>query len=77
MSVTVPSDVQPKIDAILASGKFAGPDDVIRKAVDALAEREAFIAEVQASFEQLEAAGGTSLDDFEREMLERRSARRG
>jgi Arc/MetJ-type ribon-helix-helix transcriptional regulator len=77
MSYAIPSDVQPKIDAILAAGKFANAADVIREAVDALAQREAFVAEVQASFDQLEAGGGMSLDDFEAELMERRAARRG
>jgi Arc/MetJ-type ribon-helix-helix transcriptional regulator len=75
MSYTIPSDVEPKIDAIIANGRFNSAEEVIRKAVDALAEREAFVAEVNASFEELEAGHGVTLEVYETELKSRRESR--
>ncbi|MEX2185202.1 MAG: type II toxin-antitoxin system ParD family antitoxin [Pirellulales bacterium] len=77
MPYAIPTDVEATIDALLATGRFASADEVLRKAFVVLAERDAFVAEVSASFDELEAGGGVSLNDYEAELHERRAARHG
>jgi len=40
MNYPLPADLQQRIDAQLALGGFAGPEDVLREAIDALERRQ-------------------------------------
>jgi Arc/MetJ-type ribon-helix-helix transcriptional regulator len=47
MNYPLPGDLQQRIDAQLANGGFASPEDVLREAIDALERRQRGLAELQ------------------------------
>ncbi len=47
MSLTLPTDIQQRIQAQLASGMFTSVDDVLRQAMDTLEKRQSALGSLQ------------------------------
>jgi Arc/MetJ-type ribon-helix-helix transcriptional regulator len=56
MTYQIPPDVSERVEAYLASGVYASADDVLRKAISALDERETELASIRRGMDD-EAAG--------------------
>ena len=55
MSYRVPPDVEHLVSEQMRQGSYASEDDVLRDALDALAERNADLAAIRAGIEDMEA----------------------
>lgn len=51
MTYQIPSDVNERVEAYLASGDYANADDVLREAISALDERESDLASIRRGME--------------------------
>lgn len=71
MTYQFPTDVARQVEAFLAAGGFANEDDVLREALDALAQRNALLAELQAAHDAIEAGQGASVEDVALELREK------
>jgi hypothetical protein len=75
---TIPTDVQSLIEQELALGSYAGPEDVLRKALEALrSERESFsddadtLAGIRRGLADSASGRYKTLDDFDRDFRQR------
>jgi Arc/MetJ-type ribon-helix-helix transcriptional regulator len=55
MSDHLPTDVTRTIEALLASGKYASQDEILRDAFDALRQRDEDLAAIRAGIADMEA----------------------
>jgi len=76
MSASVPPDLQRAIDARLATGKYATPDDVLRDAIRALDHEDEEVAAIQEAIDDWQQGDeGLPLNEAFEEI--RQSIRRG
>ncbi|MBI3837037.1 MAG: type II toxin-antitoxin system ParD family antitoxin [Planctomycetia bacterium] len=55
MSYQLPSDVTQTIQSLIATGKYASQEDVLRDALDALRQRDEDLAAITAGIEDMQA----------------------
>ncbi len=55
MSYTLPADLTRTIEALIATGKYASHDEVLRNALDALRQRDEDLAAIEAGIADMEA----------------------
>lgn len=55
MNLTLPADLQNLVDEQIATGHFASSDDVLREALQLLSERQATLANLEESLQDIEA----------------------
>lgn len=70
----IPTDVTVQIDAFVASGKYASRDDVLRTAMTALStleKQKQYLAELQESYDELEAGNGVPFEEVDRRLREK------
>jgi Arc/MetJ-type ribon-helix-helix transcriptional regulator len=70
----VPADVAVRIESLVASGEYASRDDVLRDALSALstlAKQKQYLAELQESYDELEAGKGVPFEDVDRRLREK------
>ena len=68
MAYQFPADVDRQVKAILASGDFADEDEVLRKAVEALARQRQEVAAIVEGYEDVKAGRVRSLEDVDAEI---------
>jgi Arc/MetJ-type ribon-helix-helix transcriptional regulator len=71
---SMPTDVTSQIDSFLASGTYASRDEVLRdalSALSALAKQKQYLAELQESYDELEADNGTPFEEVDRRLREK------
>jgi Arc/MetJ-type ribon-helix-helix transcriptional regulator len=71
---TMPTDVTTQIDSFLASGTYTSRDDVLRDALSALtalSKQKQYLAELQKSYDELEAGNGTPFEEVDRRLREK------
>ena len=71
MSLTIPADVQDRVNAILKTGLHASEEEILRAAVAALEERDADLAAIQAGIDSLENGRARPFADFDAEFRKR------
>ena len=82
MYVTVPSDLVPFVDELVAHGTYASPEDVVRNALTNMRDRQARFDALKASMDEavseLDRGGGKPLDfdEIKRQGRERLAAYR-
>jgi putative addiction module CopG family antidote len=54
MSIQVPTDIQERVDAQIATGAFRSADEVLREAMDTLERRQRSLSELQAMVREAE-----------------------
>jgi Arc/MetJ-type ribon-helix-helix transcriptional regulator len=65
MSYQVPPDVERLVSEQMRQGSYASEDDVLRDALDALAERNADLAAIRAGIEDMEAGRVQSVSEVD------------
>ncbi|MEX0977970.1 MAG: type II toxin-antitoxin system ParD family antitoxin [Pirellulales bacterium] len=68
MSYRVPPDVEQLVSEQMRQGSYASEDDVLRDALNALAERNADLAAIRAGTEDMEAGRTKPLRDVDAEI---------
>ena len=71
---TIPNDVAIKIDSYIASGNYKSRDEVLRDAMSALdmqLKQRELLAELQESYDELEAGKGTPFEEVDRRLREK------
>lgn len=54
MSLTIPADIQSRVNAPLGTGRYASQEDILRAAVSALEEQNADLAAIQCGIDDME-----------------------
>lgn len=70
MNVDLGSDLEQRIQERMATGKYSSAEDVIRKALDSLANRDQLIADIEASLEDEQRGDVLPLKELDRRMRE-------
>jgi Arc/MetJ-type ribon-helix-helix transcriptional regulator len=71
---TIPIDVTNQIESFLASGEYESRDAVLRDALSALstlAKQKQYLAELQESYDELEAGNGVAFEEVDRRLREK------
>lgn len=68
MSFDLPTDIAELIQAQLATGDYANPEDVLRDAMYSLVMKRDDFAAIQAGIEDLESGRHTPLDEVDAQM---------
>lgn len=68
MTITLPSSLQEKIDAQLATGRFSRPEDVLIEALDFYTEYHATLDDVRAGIDDIAAGALRPLDEVASEV---------
>jgi Arc/MetJ-type ribon-helix-helix transcriptional regulator len=71
MSDDIPADVAQLINDQMRQGSYASPDDVLREALKALAERNEDLAAIRAGIEDMTAGRATPLSQVDAAIRER------
>jgi Arc/MetJ-type ribon-helix-helix transcriptional regulator len=71
MSLTIPADVQDRMNALLRTGRYASEEEILRAAVAALEEQDADLAAIQSGINDLENGRCRPFADFDAEFRER------
>lgn len=72
MSYAFPPDVAALVEARLASGRYASEDDILRDALQALADVEEDVAAIQEALDDLDAGDpGVSVEEAFRRIIAR------
>ncbi len=71
MSLTVPADVQQRVNALLGTGRYASEEEVLRAAVTALEEHNADMAAISSGIDDMEMGRYRPFADFDAEFRKR------
>jgi Arc/MetJ-type ribon-helix-helix transcriptional regulator len=71
MSLTIPADVQERVNALLVSGRYASEEAILRAAVAALEEQNADLTAIQSGISDMENGRHRPFIDFDAEFRER------
>jgi Arc/MetJ-type ribon-helix-helix transcriptional regulator len=67
MSLTIPADVQQRVNALLVTGRYASEEEILRAAVGALEEQNADLAAIQSGIDDMENGRYRAFADFDAE----------
>lgn len=67
LSQSLPADVYSTIQALLATGRYASEEDVLRRALQSLQQRDEDLEAILAGIADLSAGRTRSLDEFDQE----------
>ena len=68
MTYDLPSDIAQQVQAHIATGEYVSPEEVLRDAMAALADRRDSRAAIQAGIEDMEAGRVRPLDEVDSEL---------
>jgi Arc/MetJ-type ribon-helix-helix transcriptional regulator len=71
MNYQLPSDLTQTIQSLLATGKYASQEDVLRNALDALRRRDEDLAAITAGIEDMEAGRYRPFAEIDAEFRQR------
>jgi Arc/MetJ-type ribon-helix-helix transcriptional regulator len=71
VSLTIPADVQERVNALLRTGRYASQEEILRAAVAALEEQNADLAAIQGGINDMENGRYRPFADFDAEFRER------
>jgi Arc/MetJ-type ribon-helix-helix transcriptional regulator len=71
MSLTIPADVQQRVNALLVTGRYASEEEILRAAVAALEEQNADLTAIQSGIDDLENGRYRPFADFDGEFRAR------
>jgi Arc/MetJ-type ribon-helix-helix transcriptional regulator len=77
MSLTMPADVQKRVNALLETGRYASEEEVLRAAVAALEEQNADLVAIQRGIGDMENGRIRPFGDFDSEFRERNQIEKG
>ena len=77
MSLTIPADVQERLDALLRTGRYASEEEILRAAVAALEEQNADLAAIQAGIDDMEKGRHQPFAEFDAEFRKRNRIENG
>ncbi len=71
MSLTIPADVQARVNALLGTGRYASEEEILRAAVAALEEQNADLVAIQNGINDMESGRYRSFTAFDAEFRQR------
>jgi Arc/MetJ-type ribon-helix-helix transcriptional regulator len=71
MSLTIPTDVQQRVNALLVTGRYGSEEELLRAAVAALEEQNADLTAIQGGIDDLENGRYRPFADFDAEFRKR------
>jgi Arc/MetJ-type ribon-helix-helix transcriptional regulator len=71
MSLTIPADVQERVNALLGTGRFGSEEEILRAAVAALEEQQADLTAIQNGINDMEKGRCRPFADFDAEFRTR------
>lgn len=73
MTIDLAPDVEERINQRMASGRYTSTDELFRKALDSLQDREQFVADIEKSLEDERQGDVMSIREFDKQMKEEHS----
>ena len=70
MTIDLAPDIEDRINQRMASGRYSSTDELFRKALDSLQEREQFLADIEESLEDERRGDVMSIREFDKQMRE-------
>ncbi|MCE9534681.1 MAG: type II toxin-antitoxin system ParD family antitoxin [Planctomycetes bacterium] len=77
MSLTIPVDVQQRMNVLLRTGLYASEEDILRAAVTALEAHNADMAAIQNGINEMKNGRYRSFGDFDAEFRKRNQVESG
>ena len=71
MSLTIPADVQQRVNVLLQTRLYASEDEILRAALQALEEQNADLTAIQSGIDDMKNRRFRPLDDFDAEFRKR------
>lgn len=71
MSLTIPADVQQRVNALLVTGRYGSEEEILRAAVAALEEQNADVTAIQSGIDDRENGRYRPFADFDAEFRQR------
>ncbi len=71
MSLTIPTDVHERVNALLKTGRYASAEEILRAAVAALEEQNADLASIQRGVNDMENGHYRAFAEFDAEFRKR------
>jgi Arc/MetJ-type ribon-helix-helix transcriptional regulator len=71
MSLTIPTDVQQRVNALLVTGRYGSEEELLRAAVAALEEQNADLTAIQGGIDDLENGRYRPFADIDAEFRKR------
>jgi Arc/MetJ-type ribon-helix-helix transcriptional regulator len=71
MPLIIPTDVQDRVSALLATGRYASEEEILRAAVAVLEEQNADLAAIQSGIDDMENGRYRPFADFDAEFRQR------
>ncbi len=76
MNPSLPADLTSSIQALLATGRYASEEDVLRHALRSLQQREDDLAAIREGLADMEAGRTRTVEEFDREFRQRHGINR-
>jgi Arc/MetJ-type ribon-helix-helix transcriptional regulator len=77
MSLTIPADLQQRVNALLGTGRYASEEEILRAAVAALEDQNADLASIQSGIDDMENGRYRPFADFDAEFRKRNQIENG
>ncbi len=71
MALTIPADVQERVNALLGTGRYASEEEILRVAVAALEQQNADLEAIQSGINDMENGRYRLFADFDAEFRKR------
>lgn len=71
MSLTIPADVQVRMNALLGTGRYSSEEEILRAAVKALEEQNADVTAIQSGINDIESGRYRPFAEFDAEFRQR------
>ena len=71
MSLTIPADVQQRVNVLLGTGRYASEEEILRAALLALEEQNADLTAIQSGIDDMKNGRYRPFSDFDAEFCER------